>query len=38
MNTLMNELKERFNYKFTENFGIALESTGSKVYDMFELL
>ena len=35
MNTLMNELKERFNYKFTENFGIALESTGSKVYDMF---
>ena len=35
MNILMNELKERFNYKFTENFGIALESTGSKVYDMF---
>ena len=35
MNTFMQSLEEQFNYKFTENMGIAYESTGSKVYDMF---
>ena len=34
-NTFMNELENTFNYKFTENFGVALKTTGSKVYDMF---
>lgn len=35
INTFINTLEQRFNYKFTENFGVALKSTGSKVYDMF---
>ena len=35
MNTFISALEEQFNYKFTENFGVALKSTGSKVYDMF---
>ncbi len=34
-NTFINELENTFNYKFTENFGVALKSTGSKVYDLF---
>lgn len=34
-NTFMEALEEQYNYKFTENMGIALKSTGSKVYDMF---
>ena len=35
MNTFMNELENRFNYKFTENGALAHRSTGSKVYDLF---
>lgn len=35
MNTFMNELENKFNYKFTENGALAHRSTGSKVYDMF---
>lgn len=34
-NTFVSALEEQFNYKFTENMGIALKSTGSKVYDLF---
>lgn len=34
-NTFLSALETQFNYKFTENMGIALKSTGSKVYDMF---
>lgn len=37
MNTFMNELENKFNYKFTENGALAHRSTGSKVYDMFAL-
>ena len=36
-NTFIDALEKRFNYKFTENMGIALKSTGSKVYDLFAL-
>ena len=35
MNTFMNTLENKFNYKFTENGALAHRSTGSKVYDMF---
>ena len=35
MNSFVSALEERFNYKFTENGAVALESTGSKVYDLF---
>ena len=34
-NTFLQELENKFNYKFTENGAIAMESTGSKVYDLF---
>lgn len=34
-NTFVKALEEKYNYKFTENMGIALKSTGSKVYDLF---
>ena len=34
-NTFLSALETQFNYKFTENMGVALKSTGSKVYDMF---
>lgn len=37
MNTFMNELENKFNYKFTENGALSFRSTGSKVYDMFAL-
>ena len=37
MNTFIHSLEEQFNYKFTENGAIAMESTGSKVYDLFAL-
>ena len=36
-NTFIDALEKRFNYKFTENMGIALKTTGSKVYDLFAL-
>lgn len=35
MNTFVEALEEKLNYKFTENMGVALKSTGSKVYDLF---
>lgn len=35
MNTFLNEMKNDANYKYTENGGVALSSTMSKVYDMF---
>lgn len=34
-NTFVAALENTFNYKLTENMGIALKSTGSKVYDLF---
>lgn len=34
-NTFVEALEDTFNYKFTENMGVALKSTGSKVYDLF---
>ena len=34
-NSFISALEDRFNYKFTENMGVALKSTGSKVYDLF---
>ena len=34
-NTFVEALEEMYNYKFTENMGVALKSTGSKVYDLF---
>ena len=37
MNTFMNSLQNTYNYKRTENNGVALKSTGSAVYDMFAL-
>lgn len=37
MNTFMNGLKKRTNYKETENGALAHKSTGSKVYDMFAM-
>lgn len=36
-NTFMDALEAQFNYKLTENFAVALKSTGSKVYDLFAL-
>ena len=36
-NTFIDALEDMFNYKFTENMGIAMKSTGSKVYDLFAL-
>ena len=35
MNTFMNALEAKYNYKFTENGALAHRSTGSKVYDLF---
>ena len=35
MNTFIEALEEKFNYKFTENGAVAMKSTGSKVYDLF---
>ena len=37
MNSFIDALEERFNYKFTENGAVAMKSTGSKIYDMFAL-
>lgn len=37
MNTFMNSLQNTYNYKRTENNGVALKSTNSAVYDMFAL-
>jgi len=37
MNTFMNSLQNTYNYKRTENNGVALKSTNSAVYDMFSL-
>lgn len=37
MNTFMNSLQDTYNYKRTENNGVALKSTNSAVYDMFAL-
>lgn len=37
MNSLLNDLRNTFNYKQTENGGIAYKSTKSAVYDMFAL-
>lgn len=34
-NTFIAALEDTFNYKLTENMGVALKSTGSKVYDFF---
>ncbi len=36
-NTFIDALEDMFNYKFTENMGVAMKSTGSKVYDLFAL-
>ena len=36
-NSFISALEEQFNYKFTENMGVALKSTGSKVYDLFAM-
>lgn len=36
-NTFIDTLEDMFNYKFTENMGVAMKSTGSKVYDLFAL-
>lgn len=37
MNTFMDSLQNTYNYKRTENNGVALKSTNSAVYDMFAL-
>lgn len=37
MNTFMNSLQNTYNYKRTENGGVALKSTGLAVYDMFAM-
>ena len=37
MNTFMNSLNNEYNWKLTENGGVAHKTTNSKVYDMFAL-
>jgi len=37
MNTFMNSLNDAYNWKLTENGGLAHRTTNSKVYDMFAL-
>ena len=37
MNTFMNSLQNTYNYKRTENNGVAHKSTNSAVYDMFAM-
>ena len=34
-NTFLNELQDKTNFTYTENYAVTHKTTGSKVYDMF---